>query len=1069
MTSIQPLESHGRADAARESRLNRLKTKRIQLNFDLTDGCNLNCIMCGNVPNRNRANQHVMPMEVFRQNLVPSLAFVQDFSYGCYFEPMMTPYFADALFAVAGQLPKGVRGSMTTNGTMLTDENVRAIVDSDIFQKVRISVDAVTEELFDRIRKGARFPRVIANVKKLANYARDQKKALTLEFNFTKMRENIHELPDVVSLAKSCGVHSINTHKLSPGDCLPIDKAYHDQLMHYIAEAKSRARESGIAYTGQDDYQLAGQNPKEPVHGWVSTVPRTCAFSQGWLLLTINSRGDLTIPCHHASGKLGSVAQTPLDELLVSDLCTNRLDRFDASVEEICGPCAYYRAVPGVSAPAKSSPSSANGARQNGQVKSKMAAPPAKLPPAAEQRLKEADAAYARGDLHNACECLEDALLHAPSAAPLHLCLGNLKFQLNDYVGALQAYQLADQSDPGNPDALTRLAAAARGCGQVELAETVLSQTLKLSPTHPAALQLMGHLKFDRRLYADAALHYCGPLAKGTADVNLLLHLGKCHFELQDHPSAHWCFRRVLRMEPGNAIALEAVQILAVPGGGVAPAAASSTRSEPPVDTAQETSLLELLSRTLAFCSNRVDHQHFTAAWQALCRAVCLAPQRGDVRVFRGQLALFLKDVANAREDFSAALAIEPDNAVAKAGLARCQTVLAAPKNGQVALPTDVKGLRSSSGADQTPARPRAGKGKATVTESREILVDFSGSLIRPLFARDDLKVFREELVALLARDQTAECQARLTSPAGEQARKSGLWFQRVPLYDCEITTNSDHSLYKGGNPGPLNTLWGTLSAKEGTLLRPCPKWTYLRKVLPPVADKTVLEIGSACGFFPTKFAAMGAAFSSGIEIIPQLVAQARWAAQVNHLEDRTLFVHTDAYLDPSVPPHDIVFMSEVLFHSVFPDFSLLRALNLAKSYLVIDDFVSRNPEQPACLHLMTDPKNGKISWTGFTMTESVFFQLLYMYGVEPERVTRHYDPMGEHTVFVIDTSDIPNHRQRIVGHPSLVSSLEASMTENKYAQAIATAAQVRAEPAPWSRANAAAESREPALAVKSK
>jgi len=215
----------------------------------------------------------------------------------------------------------------------------------------------------------------------------------------------------------------------------------------------------------------------------------------------------------------------------------------------------------------------------------------------------------------------------------------------------------------------------------------------------------------------------------------------------------------------------------------------------------------------------------------------------------------------------------------------------------------------------------------------------------------------------------------------------------------------------------------------EGAVLRPLPKWAYLRRVLPLVKGKTVLEIGSACGFWPLKFSQLGARFCSGIEVVPDLITQARNAARLNGRDQDVHFVLGDAYLDPSVPQHDVVFMSEVLIHSIFPAFSLLRALNLAKAWLVVDDFFMRNESSPAELRLMRDARTGKITWTGFAMTEKLFLQFLYAYGVEPSRVRRYHDPMGEHTVFVIDTLGVGEFRKRIIGHESLFSSLQASMT----------------------------------------
>ena len=79
----------------------------------------------------------------------------------------------------------------------------------------------------------------------------------------------------------------------------------------------------------------------------------------------------------------------------------------------------------------------------------------------------------------------------------------------------------------------------------------------------------------------------------------------------------------------------------------------------------------ELLDFTLAFCDDCLNRQDFDAAWQALCRAVNLAPNRPDILSYRGRLALFLKDTENAQRDFASALNLDPRCSAAWSGLAR--------------------------------------------------------------------------------------------------------------------------------------------------------------------------------------------------------------------------------------------------------------------------------------------------------------------------------------------------------------------------------------------------------------
>ncbi len=348
---VQNLARFASSNESAETRLARIKKMRLQLNFDLTNGCNINCIMCGNVPNKTRATQYVMPQEVFENSLLPVFGFAQDFSYGCYFEPLMTPYFDEALPRLAQHLVPGIRGDMITNAVLLTEARAQMAVDANVFKKIRVSVDGATAKTFEEIRKGSRFNRVIENVRNLAAYRDSKGSDLEIEFNFTKMRQNIHELPDVVKLAHDCGVTSVSTHKLAPDDCRPIDKAYYDRIMYYVGQARNLARELGIAYSGQDDYEViaADATPKPSLE---KTEPEdtsnyVCEFSKKWLLVTLDPWGNVSIPCKRTLGKLGNITRQSFRDLLISDVFAALLAGFDAPEPSVCRGCIYHRPLKG--------------------------------------------------------------------------------------------------------------------------------------------------------------------------------------------------------------------------------------------------------------------------------------------------------------------------------------------------------------------------------------------------------------------------------------------------------------------------------------------------------------------------------------------------------------------------------------------------------------------------------------------------------------------------------------------------------------------------------------------------
>src|SRR5206468_6011434 len=96
-----------------------------------------------------------------------------------------------------------------TNATILTRENAERIVQLGV-ELIVVSLDAASSELFNRIRRRAKLDRILSHLRLL----QDAKKHFgsdrpALEVEFVAMRQNIHELPDVVALAAKYGARAV--------------------------------------------------------------------------------------------------------------------------------------------------------------------------------------------------------------------------------------------------------------------------------------------------------------------------------------------------------------------------------------------------------------------------------------------------------------------------------------------------------------------------------------------------------------------------------------------------------------------------------------------------------------------------------------------------------------------------------------------------------------------------------------------------------------------------------------------------------------------------------------------
>jgi 2-polyprenyl-3-methyl-5-hydroxy-6-metoxy-1,4-benzoquinol methylase len=280
-----------------------------------------------------------------------------------------------------------------------------------------------------------------------------------------------------------------------------------------------------------------------------------------------------------------------------------------------------------------------------------------------------------------------------------------------------------------------------------------------------------------------------------------------------------------------------------------------------------------------------------------------------------------------------------------------------------------------------------------------------------PLLTEEDLIRHLDTLRRHLAMDLAPAVKAELKTPLVAEALGQS-WWQRMPIPGTKCFTTSDPSRLAGiSDPGFLNTLGNALTPEEGCLLRPMPKWSYLKPIFPDITGKSILEIGCNNGFFCFEFAQLGAAHVTGAEVYEGFFKLALWMAAARKTHN-IKFVLTDALLDLTLPRHDVVFMSEVYAHFVDPLFGILRAVNLAKETLIIDNATMPSSEYKIDLGAGLDPATGKMTYHAWILSDGLILAYLLLCGVPPERVKRYFALWPNHIVYVIDTSDVANYRK---------------------------------------------------------
>jgi len=197
--------------------------------------CNLRCQMCpiqfrtDGPPNGPPA---FMAFETYARlvDQIPTMTELQLQGLG---EPMMHPRFFDM---VAYAAARGVEVSTNSNLTLLTPSRAERLVASGL-HRLQVSIDGATPETYERIRVRSRWQKVIENLEGLVEVKRRLQSELPqIRMVVVVMRQNLHELADLVRLAARVGVDSVFVQHLCHDfgeDTLP---AHYRPMHEFVAE-----------------------------------------------------------------------------------------------------------------------------------------------------------------------------------------------------------------------------------------------------------------------------------------------------------------------------------------------------------------------------------------------------------------------------------------------------------------------------------------------------------------------------------------------------------------------------------------------------------------------------------------------------------------------------------------------------------------------------------------------------------------------------------------------------------------------------------------------------------------
>ncbi|WP_030437188.1 radical SAM protein [Actinoplanes subtropicus] len=314
------------------------------LQVEITSACNLRCTMCL-VRYRPPVNKlaGAMRPELFRR-LVDEVP-VRRLTLQGLGEPLLSPYLPEMIATAVG---RGIRVGFNSNATLLTGRRARELVESGL-DWLHVSLDGAGPAVYEAIREGASFDRVVGNLAGLVRAKRELGSATPwIRVVFVAMRDNVADLPGLARLLARIGVDELRVQNLS-----------HDFADTDPAGAYREIREftAGQALWSDQDTERARSMFAEAARvaapaGLRLRVPALADEGGGnctwpWDAAYVTSAG-LVQPCCMVMGDdrvvLGDLNRSSFAEIWCGEAYQDFRRRLDsADPPDVCRGCSLYR------------------------------------------------------------------------------------------------------------------------------------------------------------------------------------------------------------------------------------------------------------------------------------------------------------------------------------------------------------------------------------------------------------------------------------------------------------------------------------------------------------------------------------------------------------------------------------------------------------------------------------------------------------------------------------------------------------------------------------------------------
>lgn len=333
----------------------KLKSKVRKLIVSLTNQCNLDCTMC--------IAQKTPKQEIsdkVKEEIKSQFPYLQKINWmgG---EVFLYPGFKE-LMNEAAKHP--LEQEITTNGLLIDEGTAAKLIENRV--KLMISIDGATKEVYEGIRRGARFELLIQRLK-MFNELRDKiDPGYCVAMNVVVTRSNYHQIKAITEFAGKYKFNNINIMLISENRNNENIFSYDpdDEVLCQVSKALDEAREScekyGIEFNNNITKEITeinnkmktgiavqyDENPLKADKGKTGNKNVICLAP--WETLNISMTGEVSPRAHClCKNVIGNLNESSLEEVWNGErMVRYRQQIVSGNIEKVCTLKEVYKKLP---------------------------------------------------------------------------------------------------------------------------------------------------------------------------------------------------------------------------------------------------------------------------------------------------------------------------------------------------------------------------------------------------------------------------------------------------------------------------------------------------------------------------------------------------------------------------------------------------------------------------------------------------------------------------------------------------------------------------------------------------